>query len=209
MTARKTTPHLKRGPKPKPKQPKRAKGRPEVRLRDHPDRYTVARFDVADLWLRNMTKGKRLRAGFVQSMSMFQQGQSAANLRKAADRLRTIAKRYSNPDDMKWRRTIAKAVGQTMLGAAVGGEPEQGRISLIMEHAASVGETEWVRRELLPLTALRPPFEMEQRDQLTDISWLIVWVGWFTEINQWMAARGAGDDAQTVQPELAGIFCPT
>ena len=56
MTARKTTPHLKRGPKPKPKPPKRAQGRPEVRLRDHPDRYTVARFDVADTWLKNITE---------------------------------------------------------------------------------------------------------------------------------------------------------
>ena len=49
MTARKTTPHLKRGPKPKPKPPKRSKGRPAVPLREHPDRYTVARFDVAAL----------------------------------------------------------------------------------------------------------------------------------------------------------------
>ena len=61
MTARKTTPHLKRGPKPKPKPPKRTRGRPEVRLREHPDRYTVARYDVAALWA-GIQKGKRMGA---------------------------------------------------------------------------------------------------------------------------------------------------
>ena len=70
MTKRKTTPHLKRGPKPKPKPPKRSKGRPAVPLREHPDRYTVARFDVADWWLKNMVKGNRLRAGMVLGVDM-------------------------------------------------------------------------------------------------------------------------------------------
>ena len=50
MTARKTTPHLKRGPKPKPKPPKRPRGRGQARLRDHPDRYLVARYDIATMW---------------------------------------------------------------------------------------------------------------------------------------------------------------
>ena len=54
MTKRKTTPHLKRGPKPKPKPPKRSRGRPTMPLREHPDRYMLARFDVADWWLRHM-----------------------------------------------------------------------------------------------------------------------------------------------------------
>ena len=73
MTARKTTPHLKRGPKPKPKPPKRAKGRPEVRLRDHPDRYTVARFDVADTWLKKLLKGTRTRATAVQTIDVLRE----------------------------------------------------------------------------------------------------------------------------------------
>ena len=32
-------------------------------LRDHPDRYTVARFDVADTWLKKMVKGNRTWQG--------------------------------------------------------------------------------------------------------------------------------------------------
>ena len=205
MTARKTGPHLKRGPKPKPKpkSPKRSKGRPAVPLRERRDRYTVARFDVADWWLKSMVKGHRLRAAMVLGVDMARQRQDASAMRKAADRFRTMERRYRKPADMEWREAIGRAVAFTILTAAdlptnpielavIGGQ--------IMDDAASVGEAEWARRELLPLMALRPPFEMEQRDKLTDIVWLIVWIGWFTEITQWMAAREAGDDGQTGQP---------
>ena len=76
MTKRKT-PDLKRGPKPKPKPPKRSKGRPAVALREHPDRYTVARFDVADRWLKSMVKGNRLRAATVLGVDMARQRRDA------------------------------------------------------------------------------------------------------------------------------------
>ena len=79
-----------------------------------------------------------------------------------------------------------------------------------MDQAASVGEAEWARRELLPLIALGLPVLLEERDLLTVLSIAVVTIGWVTEINQWMEARqAAGDDAQTGQPEIAGIFCPT
>ena len=79
-----------------------------------------------------------------------------------------------------------------------------------MDDAASVGEAEWARRELLPLIALSPRLQLEERDLLTVLAGVIVTIGWATEIKQWMAARrAADDDAQTGQPEIAGIFCPT
>jgi hypothetical protein len=48
MTARKTTPHLKRGPKPKPKPkpPKRARGRPAKPLSEQPYRYFLAYYEA-------------------------------------------------------------------------------------------------------------------------------------------------------------------
>jgi hypothetical protein len=212
MTARKTTPHLKRGPKPKPKLPKRSKGRPAGSLREHPDRYAVARFDVADRWLKSMVKGNRLRAGMVLGVDMARQRQDAAAMRKAADRFRTMARRYGKPADMEWRKAIGTAVAFALLTAAdpITNPNELAIIcSVITDQAASVGEEEWARRELLPLIALRLPFKLEDRDLLTVLSSAVVTIGWVTEINQWMEARRVGDDAQTAQPEIAGIFCPT
>jgi len=201
MTARKATPHLKRGPKPKPKPkpPKRSKGRPAVSLREHPDRYAVARFDVADWWLKSMVKGNRLRAAIVLGVDMARQRRDAAAMRKAADRFRTMARRYRKPDDMKWREAIGRAVAFTILTAAdpitnlnefaiIGGQ--------IMDDAASVGEAEWARRELLPLIALRTPVQLEERDLLTALATLIVTIGWATEIKRLIAAQqAAADDA--------------
>ena len=103
MTARKVGPHLKRGPK--PKQPKRSKGRPEVSLREHPDRYLIARYDVATAWWR-ICKGERTGGAIVQAVDMLRQGQGEADLRRAGDRFRTLARRSRTPDDMEWRKAI-------------------------------------------------------------------------------------------------------
>ena len=80
-----------------------------------------------------------------------------------------------------------------------------------MDDAASVGEAEWARRELLPLIGLRTPsLQLEERDLLTALASLIVTIGWATEIKRLIAAQqAAADDAQTGQPEITGIFCPT
>ena len=51
-----------------------------------------------------------------------------ADLRKAADSLRTMARRYRKPDDMKWRKAIANAVGQTLLERLSVGSPSSGDI---------------------------------------------------------------------------------
>jgi hypothetical protein len=197
MTARKTGPHLKRGRKPKPKPEKRSRGRPQVPLREHPDRYVVARFDVADTWLKDVMKGNRLRASAVNGMSMRQHRLSATDVRKTADKLRTMARRYQKPDDMKWRRDIAMAVGYAMLGAASGGEPEQGRMDLIMEYAAKAGEVEWMRREVLPLMGMRPSgslLDLTVHDRLPSLALNVVMVGWTSEIMEWMAARAAREE---------------
>ena len=214
MTKRKTTPHLKRGPKPKPKPPKREVGRPEVPLRDHPDRYLIARYDVADTWLRKILKGSRTRA---ITVLVLQQGEAVADpymfaeLRKTADNLRTMARRHKKPDDMKWRRAIAQAVAHTLLAAADGGESEQGRINLILEYAASVGEAEWVEREVLPLITLRPRSpDQVHGDRLMLLACAVAAIGWATDFRRLIAAQQAArEDTQTGQPEIAGNFCPT
>lgn len=202
MTKRKTTPHLKPGPKPKPKPPKRSKGRPKTPLRDHPDRYTVARFDVADTWLKKFVAGERLSAALVLGVGAVHRRRNVDELRIAADRLRVMARRYQKPDDMKWRRAVAKAVGHTLIGAAAGGEPEPGRISLIMEYAAAAGEAEWVEREVLPLITLKSP--SPDFDPLMLLAGAVASIGWASDIRRWMAVR----DARAAPPVIEGIFPP-
>jgi hypothetical protein len=212
MTKRKTTPHLNRGPKPKqgPKLPKRSKGRPEVPLRAHPDRYLLARYDVADTWLRKLLNGTRTRATAVRTTGVeaVSTPRKLAEVLKTSENLRLMARRYKKPDDMKWRRAIAFAVGHTLLGAATDGGPEQGRIDLIMEYAAAAGEAEWVEREVLPLLTLRPLSPAAHGDRLMLLAGAVASMGWATDIRRLIAARQA-DDAETGLPELEGIFCPT
>ena len=174
----------------------------------------MARFDVADLWLKKLLKGTRVRATAVRTIDVLQPvtaPRRMADLRKAADNLRTMARRYRRPDDMKWRRAVANAVGQTLLGAAFGGKPEQARIDLIMEYAAAAGETEWAQCELLPLITLRPLSspDLSQSDLLTLLAGAVASIGWATDMKRLIAAQAAARDAQTGQPEIAGIFCPT
>lgn len=190
MTARKTGPHLKRGPKPKPKPEKRGKGRPQVPLREHPDRYLLARYDVADTWLRNRLTGTRTRATTVRTTGVeaVSTPRKLAEVLKTAENLRFMARRYRTPNDMKWRRAIAHAVGHTLLGAATGGGPEQGRIDLIMEYAAEAGEAEWVERELLPLITLTP-LSPYHGDLLTHLAGAVASIGWATDIRRLIAAR--------------------
>jgi hypothetical protein len=210
MTARKTGPHLRRGPKPKPKPEKRSRGRPQVPLREHPDRYLLARYDVADTWLRTRLNGARTRATTVRATSAeaVATARKFAELLKTADNLRTMARRYRKPDDMKWRRAIAQAVGHTLIGAVVGGEPEPRRVSLIMEYAAAAGEAEWVEREVLPLITLRP-VASDHGDLLMLLAGAVASIGWATDIRRLIAARAPADDAQTGLPELEGIYCPS
>jgi hypothetical protein len=201
MTARKTGPHLRRGPKPKPKPEKRSKGRPKVPLRGHPERYNVARFDVATSWWR-VCEGERSGGATV-----LRQGQDA----RAGERFRALARRFRKPDDMVWRKAIGTAVAFTIqIAADPAGNLNELAIlrDQILSMADDVGEAEWARRELLPLLAL-PPSQLEDRDQLMHLASLIVSVGWATAIGQWMAARAAADDVRPAQPEIEGIFRPT
>ena len=210
MTARKTGPHAKRGPKPKPKPEKRSRGRPQVPLREHPDRYLLARYDVADTWLRKRLSGARTRAIAVRATGVeaVSTPRKLAEVLKTSENLRTMARRYRKPDDMKWRRAIAQAVGHTLIGAAVGGEPEPGRISLIMEYAAAAGEAEWVEREVLPLITLRP-VAPDNGDPLMLLAGAVASIGWATDIRRLIAAQAPADDAQTGLPEIEGILRPS
>lgn len=192
MTARKTGPHLKRGPKPKPKPEKRSRGRPEVSLRDHPDRYTVARFDVADWWLRQNVKGTRTRAGMVLGADTARQRQDVADMRKAADSLRTMARRYRKPADMEWRKAIGTAVAFAIQIAADPIEnPNELAVmcQILMDQAASVGEEEWALREVLPLIDLGHLLAMEDGELLTVLSRAVVTRGWATDIRRLITAR--------------------
>jgi hypothetical protein len=201
----KRIPGAKRGRPPKPKQPKptkRSRGRPAVSLRDHPDRYKVARFDVADGWLRRMVKGNRLRAGMVLGVDMARQRQNIAAMRKAADSLRTMARRYRKPADLEWRKAIRTAVAFALqIAADPITNPNQLAVmcGVITDEAASVGEEEWARREVLPLIGLRLPFAMEEGDLPTVLSFMVVTIGWATDIERWMAANAAAD-ARTERP---------
>jgi hypothetical protein len=187
----KRIPGAKRGRPAKPKQakpPKRSRGRPPVSLRDHPDRYTVARFDVADWWLKQNVKGNRTRARMVLWR--------VADMRKAADSLRTMARRYRKPADMEWRKAIGTAVAFALQIAA---DPARNptEFAILRDHilsiARDVGEAEWARREVLPLMALRPSFPMEEHDLLTFLAHVVVTIGWATDIDRLMRAA----DAQT------------
>jgi hypothetical protein len=190
MTARKTTPHLKRGPKPKPKPPKLAWGRPAVPLRQHPDRFLLARYDVAAAWLQ---KGRRLGAGTVLSIAMQREREFK---RMAANRLRRMAQRYTRPEDMAWRQGIATAVALTIQTPA---EPATSPAELeiiesrIIDAATCVGEVEWAQRELLPLLTLRLPSRLpfdvvEARDLQECLAWLIAAMGSVAEIERLLAA---------------------
>lgn len=224
MTKRKTTPHLKRGPKPQPKPPKRSRGRPTMPLRQHPDRYMLARFDVAHQWLPKVLTGTRTMAKAVRTIDVLQpitDPRKMDDLYKAGDSLRTMARRYRRPADMRWRIGVGNAIGHALMAAAVcvDGKVEQGRIDLIMDYAAAVGETEWVRREVLPLCTLKPlsvPPDLSQGDLLTLLAGAVASIGFASDIKRLIAeqqaakAAGAqGDDAQTAQPEMPGVFCPT
>jgi hypothetical protein len=198
MTAR--VPGVKRGRPAKSKPLKLCRGRPEVPLRVHPDRYLVARYDVADTWLRKLLNSTRVRASAVKTTGVeaVSTPRKFAELLKTADNLRRMARRYMKPDDMKWRRAIAHAVGHTLLGAATDGGPEQGRIDLIMEYAAEAGEAEWARRELLPLIMLRPLSPSpDHGDPLMLLARAVVSIGWATDINRLIAAQVAARHAQT------------
>ena len=207
MTKRKTTPHLRPGPKPKPKPPKRAKGRPEVSLREHPDRYVVARFDLADTWPKEIVAGGRLSAALVRGVDTVHRSRDVDDLRMAADRLRVMARRYRKPDDMEWRKAIGTSVAFALLTAAdpIANPNELAIIcGVIVDEAASVGEEEWARREVLPLIGLRPSVPVAEHDLRLQLAGLVASIGWASDIRRWMAVR----DAREAPPVIEGIFPP-
>jgi hypothetical protein len=156
MTARKTTPHLKRGPKPKPKPkpPKRARGRPAKPLSEQPYRYFLAYYEA----FVGMGFGKRAAMKLLQFLyfphvitvddncRVIITGPTAKDFDRTefladCDRLRALAKWHqAHPADQLWLRPMSEAV---RLAAT------DGDTVIVLQLAASVGEETWAREMLL------------------------------------------------------------
>ena len=88
----KRIPGAKRGRPPKPKPPKRERGgRPPVPLREHPDGYLVARYDVASVWLSQIpqqsSQHKRAEATVVIHVMNLQEPITEPRWRRSLDAL--------------------------------------------------------------------------------------------------------------------------
>jgi hypothetical protein len=147
MTQRKTTPHLKRGPKPKPKPPKRARGHPHLPLHLHPHRHKIATQE-AMTWL--------LESGWTASVALIDMATKHlplpdAEFVRAADRLRFLARPYrTDAADGAWLHAARDAI-VTVMGTVI--RPDLADIAeqKVLSLAASINETDWARRQLLPL----------------------------------------------------------
>ena len=142
-------------------------GRPETPLRDRPDRYVLAYYEAlvalglsrrrAAVCLQAMYKGPITvavdditpdlsRVSFTVKLptATFDLGDFA----KDCDRLRALVKWHATrPDDLAWLITMGEAVRI----AASGWRP--GANDTVLRLAASVNETAWARRVLLPMLA--------------------------------------------------------
>jgi hypothetical protein len=149
VTKRKTTPHLKRGPKPKapkPPKPKGKPGRPErVPLRQHPLRYNIAHAVAAS----GMT-GSSMRGG-ATLFSWYELGRQPKKDpdEKYVDRLRKLIEAYthSTPEDLLWLDTMADAVFIAVMFANIDAEAA---IEEVTRRASSIGEMEYAEKVLLP-----------------------------------------------------------
>ena len=123
MTKRKTTPHLKRGPKPKPRPPKRKVGRPETPLSAQPYRIALAIYEAlvamglsrrkAVVWLEAMYKGPITTTVEESSivLSIVQpKGIDLEDFAKDCECLRSLARWHAaKPDDLAWLRSMSEA----------------------------------------------------------------------------------------------------
>jgi hypothetical protein len=153
----KPKPHAKRGRRWPPKPitspaPASRRGRPHVPLRQHPRRYDMAYFD-AFKW---MLGGERLSATFTANTDLRNVFPKPEDFNRPADRLRNLARFHSTPDDRVWRKAMCEAIllalcSPTRSGFMHRADLAEIRARDVLTLGASVGETEWVRRELLPL----------------------------------------------------------
>ena len=147
MTKPKTTPHLKRGPKPKPPKPAKPKGRPgrpeRVPLHLHPRRYEIAGVAAVFRMIGSMRTG-----------AFFMTWYRGDNPKKDpdpkdVDRLRKLVEAYrgTTPDDLAWLNAMGAAISVTMMYAHMDIELA---IEEVTRRAASVGEMGFAERVLLP-----------------------------------------------------------
>jgi hypothetical protein len=185
MTARKTTPHLKRGPKPKPKPkppqpPKRKVGRPEMPLRVQPYRYMLAYYEAlatmghlgrrrAAVWLEAMYKGpitvNVAEHGTKYGVSLSVKLTEAIDLEEFAkdcDSLRALAKWHAaKPDDLAWLMTMGEAA------RIAGGPWHPDAIDIVLRLAALANEVAWARKVLLPMLRKGEPVIPELADNFS------------------------------------------
>jgi hypothetical protein len=173
MTARKTTPHLRRGPKPKlgpkpPQPPKRVVGRPDTPLSERPDRYVLAYSEALVMMGLSRRKAAQLfemlYKGPITDITVDDDPPHRITIKvktgdidlgefaKECDRLRALVKsRAPNAADLAWLTTMAEAV-------MIACEPwRPDARDTILRLAASMNETEWATQHLLPAVARRAP----------------------------------------------------
>jgi hypothetical protein len=172
MTARKTTPHLKRGRPAKPKlpqPPKRNVGRPRVPLRVRPDRYVLAYYEAlvkmgvsrrkAAQILLVLYKGPSTVTADDRSLSVtvrLPTGIDLGDFAKECDRLRALVKwRAAKPDDLAWLRSMSEAIRIAF------GQWRPGASDIVMRLAASADETAWATEVLLPMLRIEEPTVLE------------------------------------------------
>jgi hypothetical protein len=167
MTARKTTPHLRRGPKPRPKPPKppakRSGRKPVSYIGDDRDRHAIA---LADTLLRLRVAPSENAAcdavaplrigvevpinhpdGLTQWRKRFEAG-IAATFKGYATTLRMKRRKYRDARSMAWRLNMTAAVTLALRGTS---DDKPQALAL----ASSVGERAFAERVLFAMIDAR------------------------------------------------------
>jgi hypothetical protein len=149
-------------PKPTPSGP----GRRRTPLRQHPDRYALARVD-AMTWLCDSER----KGAILATMNMIGvpgtfnadrlrlefefPAQVAADINDLSENLRNMCRWYWSDDDVKWRTRAAEAY---LLAHAFSQSPDrearERAARLILRCVAEIDETEWANRTLIPRLGL-------------------------------------------------------
>lgn len=173
----KAIPGAKRG------RPVRKQGRIAAPLREHADRYSLAIFDaVTETFGESerasagvMVAAERLSRRAIISTSLRYPLPDAieADFNRIANRLRAMSDWYSrDAADLRWRRTMSRAIRFAIAAAAAGKEWRDARPhtgDVIVNLAAKAGEAEWARRVLLPIMERDPATdEAENLEMLAD-----------------------------------------
>jgi len=177
-----------RPPKPKAEAPAKGRGRPAEPLSDHPFKFEIATFKVAEICLdlseRDTAKGliavtfgDRLpfnldpinpehpnRLGLLvrlpKESGRYADRPPREQFRRYADRLRKLASRYPKTDsDAVWLLAVCQAI---VIAYVLGPYAKQLAKQMALSHAAAIGEESWAKQTLLPwVDSLPTPAETE------------------------------------------------